>query len=107
MRWENYKRITPALTFIDSHKGDVVVVSQHYIAMELGYLFDKRHFFLAPDDNSLQKLQSLLKANEVHGYTYIYDTRIPGNQPPMLKNRGVPIRPDETGDFYYEHYMIP
>jgi len=106
LRWENYNRIKPGLDFISSHKDDVVVVSQHYIAMELGYLFDKRYFFLAPDDNSLQKLQSLLKANGVSGYTYIYDTRIPDNQPPMLKNRAAPTRTGEKGDFCYEHYTI-
>ncbi|HVW59806.1 MAG TPA: hypothetical protein VHC48_07220 [Puia sp.] len=106
LRWENYNRIKPDLDFITSQKDDVVVVSLPYVAMELGYLFDKKYFFLAPDNNSLQKLQSLLKAHGVHGYTYIYDIRVPGNQPPMLKNMGVPVRTDERGDFYYEHYTI-
>jgi len=106
LRWENYNRIKPDLDFINSQNDDVVIVSLPYIAMELGYMFDKKYFFLAPDDNSLQKLQSLLKANGVHGYTYIYDIRVPGNQPPMLKARGLPTRTDERGHFYYEHYTI-
>jgi hypothetical protein len=105
LRWANYNRIKPDLDFISSQKDDVVVVSLPYIAMELSYLFDQRHFFLAPDDNSLQKLQLLLKAHGVRGYTYIYDIRVPGNQPPMLKTMG-PVRTDERGDFYYEHYTI-
>ncbi len=106
LRWENYNRIKPDLDFISSQKDEVVVVSLHYIAMELGYLFDKKYFFLAPDDNSLQKLQSLLKAHGVRGYTYVYDIRVPDNQPPMLKNMGLPVRTNERGDFYYEHYTI-
>jgi hypothetical protein len=106
LRWENYNRIKPDLDFISSQKDDVVVVSLPYIAMELGYMFDKKYFFLAPDDNSLQRLQSLLKANGVHGYTYIYDIRVPNNQPPMLKAMGLPARTDERGHFYYEHYTI-
>ena len=54
--WENHHRISPDIDYVNQQPGNVVIVSFPYIAMELGYLFDKKYFFLAPDDSSLQKL---------------------------------------------------
>ena len=105
LRRENFERIKPDLDFIGPQNGKVIIVSLHYIAMELGYLFNKDYFFLAPDNASLQRLLPLLKARGIHEYTYIYDIRVPGNQPSMLKNDTAPTRP-ELGDFHFETYKI-
>jgi hypothetical protein len=105
LRWENQTRIKPDIDFITHQKGNVVIVSFPYIAMELGYLFDDKNFFLAPDDSSLRRLLPLLKTQGIRDYTYIFDKRVPGNQPLLLKSFGLPMRP-ENGDFYFEHYTI-
>lgn len=106
LRRENFYRIKPDLDFITQQKSNVVIVSFPYIAMELGYLFNDKYFFLAPDDSSLRRLLPLLKTNGIHEYTYIYDKRVPDNQPLLLKSLALPIRA-ENGDFYFEHYPIP
>jgi hypothetical protein len=74
--------------------------------MELGYLFDNKYFFLAPDDSSLNNLLPQLKQNGVTRYTYIYDVRVPGTRPKMLTDT-VPDWPRDNGDFEYREYRIP
>ena len=104
--WENHHRITPAMNFINQQPGNVVIVSLPYIAMELGYLFDQKYFFLAPDDSSLRRLLSQLKQQGIHEFTYIYDVRVPAVRPAMLTDT-LPNWPRDNGDFEYRHYSIP
>jgi hypothetical protein len=104
--WENHHRISPSINFINNRPGDVVIVSLPYIAMELGYLFDNKYFFLAPDDSSLNTLLPQLKKNGVTRYTYIYDVRVPGTKPKMLTDT-VPDWPRDNGDFEFREYRIP
>ena len=58
------------------------------MAYELGSLFNKEYFFLAPGDDSLRRLLPLLKRQGVHEYTYISDPRDPLSMPPSLRNPG-------------------
>lgn len=104
--WENHHRITPDLNYLNKKPGKVVVVSLHYIAMELGYLFDDKYFFLAPDDSSLNKLLPQLKRQGISEYTYIYDVRVPSIKPASLTDTLVNW-PHENGDFEYRDYVIP
>jgi len=104
--WENHHRISPDIGFLNQQPGKVVVVSVPYIAMELGYLFDQKYFFLAPDDSSLHRLLPLLKQQGVKEYTYIYDVRVPNVKPAMLTDT-LPNWPRENGDFEFHEYPIP
>jgi hypothetical protein len=104
LRRQNFERIKPDLDFVGSQNGKVVIVSQPFIAMDLGYLFDKDYVFLASNDTSLRRLLPLLKTQGIHEYTYIYFALLP-DQPPMLKNIPTPPR-TESGDFHYENYTI-
>jgi hypothetical protein len=104
--WENHHRITPAMNFVNRQTGNVVVVSFPYIAMELGYLFDQKYFFLAPDDSSLRQLLPQLKQQGVHEFTYIYDVRVPSVRAAMLTDT-LPNWPRENGDFEFREYQIP
>ncbi|HEY4061663.1 MAG TPA: hypothetical protein VGM30_07170 [Puia sp.] len=104
LRLQNAERVKPDLDFIGPQNGKVVIVSQPFIAMDLGYLFDKDYFFLAPGNDSLRRLLPLLKAQGIREYTYISYAPIP-DQPSMLKNNNIPPRP-EPGDFRYENYTI-
>jgi hypothetical protein len=105
LRWENRHRISPSIDFINRQESNVVVVAFPYIAMELGYLFDRKYFFLAPDDSSLQRLLPLLKEQGVHQYTYIYDVRVPGTKPKILAD-STTHWPREMGDFEFTRYTI-
>jgi hypothetical protein len=105
LRWENRHRISPSIDFINRQESNVVVVAYPYIAMELGYLFDRKYFFLAPDDSSLQRLLPLLKEQGVRQYTYIYDVRVPGTKPRMLAD-STAHWPREMGDFEFTRYTI-
>jgi len=90
--WENHHRISPALNFVRQQPGNVVVVSDSYVAMELGYLFDSKYFFLAPADSGLNRLIPLLKQQGIHRYTYISDARKLDTRPMQLH--------DSTIDFH-------
>lgn len=103
--WENHHRISPSMNFINNQPGKVVIVSLPYIAMELGYIFDDKYFFLAPDDSSLNKLLPQLKQQGVTQYTYVYDVRVPDTKPKMLTDT-VPNWPRDYGDFEYREYTI-
>ena len=103
--WENHHRISPSMNFVQQQPSKVVVVAYPYIAMELGYLFDQRYFFLAPDDSSLHRLLPLLKAKGVREYTYIYDVRRPLVRPKMLTDT-VAGWPKDQGDFEFRKYLI-
>lgn len=104
--WENHHRISPDLNYLNQQPGNVVIVSFPYIAMELGYLFDKKYFFLAPDDSSLRQLLPQLKRQGVKQYTYIYDVRVPAVKPTMLTDT-LPNWPRDNGDFEFREYAIP
>jgi hypothetical protein len=104
--WENHHRISPDIDFLNRQTGNVVIVSFPYIAMELGYLFDEKYFFLAPDDSSLRQLLPQLKQQGIKQYTYIYDVRVPGVKPAMLTDT-LPAWPRENGDFEFREYEIP
>jgi hypothetical protein len=104
--WENHHRISPDIKFLNGQTGNVVIVSFPYIAMELGYLFDQKYFFLAPDDSSLHRLLPQLKQQGIHQYTYIYDVRVPGVKPTMLTDT-LDTWPRENGDFEFREYAIP
>jgi hypothetical protein len=104
--WENHHRISPSMNFIRHQPGHVVVVSLPYIAMELGYIFDQKYFFLAPDDSSLRRLLPQLKQQGVHEFTYIYDIRVPDVKPTMLTDT-LPNWPRDNGDFEFREYPIP
>ena len=106
LTWENRHRISPSMNFINNRPGNVVIVSLPYIAMELGYIFDEKYFFLAPDDSSLRKLLPQLKQQGITRYTYIYDVRVPGVHPRMLTDT-VPNWPHDSGDFEFREYPIP
>ncbi|HET6253646.1 MAG TPA: hypothetical protein VFE32_06215 [Puia sp.] len=103
--WENHHRISPDLNFLNQEPGKVVVVSFPYIAMELGYIFDDKYFFLAPDDSSLQKLLPQLRQQGVKQYTYIYDVRVPNVKPASLTDT-IPNWPRDNGDFEFREYQI-
>jgi len=104
--WENHHRISPDLNFLNQTPGKVVIVSLPYIAMELGYLFDDKYFFLAPDDSSLNRLLPQLKQQGIRGYTYIYDVRVPDVKPKELTDT-FPDWPRDYGDFEFREYPIP
>lgn len=104
--WENHHRISPSLNFIRQQPGDVVVVSDNYIAMELGYLFDSKYFFLAPADSSLNRLIPLLKQQGIHQYTYIFDARKLDTRPMQLHDTTIRFRAD-NGDFDFKACTIP
>ncbi|HTR29368.1 MAG TPA: hypothetical protein VMH27_08855 [Puia sp.] len=103
--WENHHRITPDLKFLDQQPGKVVVVPLPYIAMELGYTFYDKYFFLAPDDSSLHRLLPQLKRQGITHYTYIYDVRVPGARPGSLDT--LSVWPLENGDFEFREHAIP
>jgi len=104
--WENHHRISPSLNFIRQQPGNVVVVSDNYIAMELGWLFDSKYFFLAPGDSSLNRLIPLLKQQGVHQYTYIYDARKLDTRPVQMHDSTILFRAD-NGDFDFKECTIP
>jgi hypothetical protein len=104
--WENHHRISPSLNFIRQQPGNVVVVSDNYIAMELGCLFDSKYFFLAPGDSSLNRLIPLLKQQGVHQYTYIYDARKLDTRPMQMHDSTIRFRAD-NGDFDFKECTIP
>ncbi len=104
--WENHHRISPSLDFISRQPGNVVVVSDHYIAMELGYLFDSKYFFLAPADSGLNRLIPLLKQRGIHQYTYISDARKLDTRPMQLNDTTIRFRADD-GDFNFKACTIP
>jgi hypothetical protein len=104
--WENHHRISPSLNFIRQQPGNVVVVSNNYIAMELGWLFDSKYFFLAPGDSSLNRLIPLLKQQGVHQYTYIYDARKLDTRPMQMHDSTIRFRAD-NGDFDFKECTIP
>jgi hypothetical protein len=104
--WENQHRISPDLNYLNQQPGKAVIVSFPYIAMELGYVFDDKYFFLAPDDSSLHRLLPQLKQQGIHQYTYIYDVRVPNVRPAELTDT-IPGWPHEWGDFEYREYRIP
>jgi hypothetical protein len=106
LRWENRHRISPSIDFINRQESNVVVVAFPYIAMELGYLFDRKYFFWAPDDSSLHRLLPMLKEQGVRQYTYIYDVRVQGTKPKMLAD-STTHWPREMGDFEFTRYTIP
>ena len=84
--WAYKGRVEPYEERLEKKNGNVVVVSDSYMVYELGYLFDKDYFFLAPGDDSLHRLLPLLKANGVHEYTYIFNPRFPTTQPASLRD---------------------
>ena len=104
--WENHHRISPDLNYLNQQPGKVVIVSFPYIAMELGYIFDDKYFFFAPNDSSLRQLLPQLKQQGVTEYTYIYDVRVPNVKPAMLTDT-LPNWPRDNGDFEFRTYAIP
>ena len=104
--WENHHRISPSLNFIRQQPGNVVVVSNNYIAMELGWLFDSKYFFLAPGDSGLNRLIPLLKQQGVHQYTYIYDARKLDTRPMQMHDSTIRFLAD-NGDFDFKECTIP
>lgn len=86
LRWAYLKRLEPALDILASKPGSVVIVSAPYIAYELGFLFDKSYFFLAPGDDSLRRLVPLLKRQGIHEYNYISDSRVPHSLPAPFRD---------------------
>jgi hypothetical protein len=104
--WENHHRVSPDLDFLNQTPGKAVIVSFPYIAMELGYIFDDKYFFLAPDDSSLNRLLPQLKQQGIRQYTYIYDVRVPGVKPAELTDT-IPDWPRDYGDFEFREYPIP
>jgi hypothetical protein len=103
--WENQHRISPDLHYLNQTPGKVVIVSLPYIAMELGYTFDDKYFFLAPDDSSLNRLLPQLKQQGIRQYTYIYDVRVPNVKPKELTDT-IPDWPREWGDFEFREYSL-
>jgi hypothetical protein len=86
LRWSYSQRIKPAFDSIAGNPGNVVVIFAPYQAYELGYLFNKTYFFLAPGDDSLRRLLPLLKRQGIHEYTYVSDPRIPRSRPAPLRD---------------------
>ena len=86
LRWSYSQRIKPAYDSLGSKPGNVVVIFAPYQAYEMGYLFNKAYFFLAPGDDSLRKLLPLLKQQGIHEYTYVSDPRIPRSRPASLRD---------------------
>jgi hypothetical protein len=86
LRWSYSQRIKPAFDSIGDKPGNVVVIFAPYQAYELGYLFNKAYFFLAPCDDSLRKLLPLLKQQGIHEYTYVSDPRVPRSRPASLRD---------------------
>jgi hypothetical protein len=104
--WENHHRISPTLNFVRQQPGNVVVVSDSYVAMELGYLFDSKYFFLAPADSGLNRLIPLLKQQGIHQYTYISDARKLDTRPMQLHDSTIDFHA-ATGDFDFKACIIP
>jgi len=104
LRDENYYRIKPSLDFVTQQKGNVVVLGAGYIAMELGYLFQEKYFFLADSDSSLNRLLPLLKQQGIHEFVYIYDVNSPKSLPSLLKNTKISL--PKKGDFSFSNYVI-
>jgi hypothetical protein len=102
--WENHHRITPDIRFLNQQPGKVVIVSVPYIAMELGYKFDDKYFFLAPDDSSLHQLLPQLKQQGITHYTYIYDVRVPNARPGSIDT--LSDWPLDNGDFEFREHAI-
>jgi hypothetical protein len=105
--WANNQRIVPSLEFVNRQPGNVVVVSEQYIPMELSTLFDNKYVFLAPGDSSLQRLLPMLKQQGIHQFTYIYDSRYNRNRPTMVHDTTVQPQWGKTGDFNFSACTIP
>jgi hypothetical protein len=86
LRWAYTQRVKPSLDTIAGKPGNIVIVYAPYMAYELGSLFNKEYFFLAPGDDSLRRLLPLLKRQGVHEYTYISDPRDPRSLPAPLRD---------------------
>jgi hypothetical protein len=86
LRWTYSQRIKPALDSLGGKPGNVVVIFAPYQAYELGSLFNKAYFFLAPGDDSLRRLLPLLKRQGIHEYTYVSDPRVPRSRPAPLRD---------------------
>jgi hypothetical protein len=113
MQWAYGGRVQPFIDRIDREPGHVVVISNPYIAYELGYLVGKAHFFMASGDDSLRHLLPLLKAQGVQRYIYIFNPHEPKSQPPMLRDSStqrlwILARKwrDMTDDFYAKEYLL-
>ncbi|HEY4937082.1 MAG TPA: hypothetical protein VII44_10905 [Puia sp.] len=98
VRWENIHRIKPVLDFID-HRGDVVVIREGYIAMELAIDFETKIFFTADDDMHLNSLIKKLKQQGIRTFTYVYDTNNTKVLPGIIQRATVPG--SVKGDFGY------
>ncbi len=86
LRWAYLTRLEPALDTLASKPGSVVIIAAPYIAYEMGSLFNKSYFFLAPSDDSLRRLVPLRKRHGIHEYDYISDSRVPHSLPPQLRD---------------------
>ena len=98
VRWENNHRIKPVLDFID-HQGEVVVIREGYIAMELAFDFETKYFFTAEDDIQLNSLIKKLKQQGIKAFTYVYDTNNIKVLPAIIQRVTVPG--SVKGDFGY------
>ena len=96
LRWAYAQRVKPSLDIIAGKPGNVVVVYAPYMAYELGSLFNKKYFFLAPGDDSLRKLLPLLKKQGIHEFTYISDPRDPQSLPPSLREPATMKQMEDT-----------
>jgi len=113
LRWSYISRVTPYLDELEKKDGNVVVVSDAYMVYEMGYLFDKDYFFLAPGDDSLNRLLPLLKRQGIHEYTYIFNPRNPASQPKSLRDSTTKYLWPLAGtkkikdEFYCTKYVLP
>jgi hypothetical protein len=85
LRWRYNQRLTDTYRLLNSKPGNVVIVSPHFAAYDLGYLFDQNYFFAATGNDSLRRLLPLLKSNGVHQFIVIYNPR-DHTLPPMLQD---------------------
>jgi hypothetical protein len=89
LRWSYMQRVKPHLDAFSAKPGNVVIIFAPYMAYELGSLFNRDYFFLAPGDDSLHKLLPLLKRQGIHEFTYVSDPRDPFSCPPSLRDPAI------------------
>jgi len=71
LRDDNFNRIRPALDFVRNDPGNIVVVNNHFVTMEMSSLFKEKFFFLVDDTTSLNKLIPMLENKGVDHFIYV------------------------------------
>jgi hypothetical protein len=98
---DHYQKLEPAVDFVKANGEENLVINSYYTAMELGSLFRERNFFLAEENDRLEKLFSLFQQNGVRHFLYIYSLNsVPPPEQVVRFFSAYHTRLDKVGPYY-------